>query len=400
MSARRLWFDLTTVASLAPPAVGVPRVELNVADALFASGAEPFEVAFCLYDGRLGRYVALTRDGFEQLRALHRTATPSAGLVALDVRLDIDGERGIFSRGDVFVTTGFYWRPGLANLPHLYALRDAIGLAVVVTCHDLIPILFPQFVPNLVGLVAPVLADVARHADHVLCISKSAANDLAAWAPTLGLRPPATSVLPLGAALVAAESSPSDRVARLGHAPFVLVVGTVETRKNQDVLRRAYATLVDRGVPDLPTLVVVGQIGHEGAAFVDAVAADPRTRDRIVVLSGVPDHELAWLYRRCRFTLYPSLYEGWGLPVSESLAFGRPCIATDRGALPEAGGDFCDYVDPLDADAWADRIAAWIADPDGLAAREADIAARYRPPTWTASAAHVRAVCSALPDPR
>lgn len=389
----RLWIDLTTVASLAPPAVGVPRVELNVAAALLATGDD---VEPCLYDARLGRYVALTREGFARLLALHRSTTPGPGFVELDVRLDIDGTRGIFSRGDVFVTTGFHWRPGLANLPHLFALRDAVGLKVVATCHDLIPILFPELVPNLVDVVAPALTEVVRHADHVLCISRSAANDLATWSRTLGLSPPATSVLPIGGALPAPDAEPSARVARAADRPFVLVVGTVESRKNQDVLRRAYATLVERGVVDLPTLVVVGQIGHGGAAFVDAVAADSRVRDRIVVLSGVADHELAWLYRRCRFTLYPSIYEGWGLPVSESLAFGRPCIASDRGALTEAGGDFCVYVDPFDAAAWAVAIERWVAQPDALAACAADIARRYRAPRWEDSAQHVRRVVATL----
>ncbi|MDT8349839.1 glycosyltransferase, partial [Roseomonas mucosa] len=69
---------------------------------------------------------------------------------------------------------------------------------------------------------------------------------------------------------------------------------------------------------------------------------------KIRLVRDPSDEELLALYRGCRFTLFPSLFEGWGLPVSESLALGRPCIASNRTSLPEAGGALARYFDPDD----------------------------------------------------
>ena len=76
----------------------------------------------------------------------------------------------------------------------------------------------------------------------------------------------------------------------------------------------------------------------------------------IAVAETPSDAELAFLYRNCRFTVFPSLYEGWGLPIGESLWFGKLCIASKTSSMPEVGGDLVDYVDPKDADSLQQAI--------------------------------------------
>jgi hypothetical protein len=91
------------------------------------------------------------------------------------------------------------------------------------------------------------------------------------------------------------------------------------------------------------------------------------------------------------FTVYSSLYEGWGLPVAESLALGKSCIASDASSLPEVGGDFPEYIDPTDVSAWADRLSFYIDNPDAVREREEKIRSEYVPPTREETA-------RALPD--
>src|SRR5207302_11239749 len=112
----------------------------------------------------------------------------------------------------------------------------------------------------------------------------------------------------------------SEKVAEVLAQRFLLCVSTIESRKNQQTLCRAYARLVHWGVADLPLLALAGGIGHGGQDVINEIGFDRRLAGRVVALVGCSDADLAALYRGCLFALYPSLYEGWGLPVSEALA--------------------------------------------------------------------------------
>jgi glycosyltransferase involved in cell wall biosynthesis len=81
--------------------------------------------------------------------------------------------------------------------------------------------------------------------------------------------------------------------------------------------------------------VIVGGVAWNGADTARALAEDQRLRGLVVLLEDVDDTALTWLYDRALLTVYPSLYEGWGLPVAESLARGRICIASRRSSVPE-----------------------------------------------------------------
>jgi glycosyltransferase involved in cell wall biosynthesis len=82
------------------------------------------------------------------------------------------------------------------------------------------------------------------------------------------------------------------------------------------------------------------------------------------------------------FTVYPSLYEGWGLPVAESLTLGQFCIASSTSSLPEVGGDLIEYIDPWDVYKWAERIHWYATHPDELHQKKEAIRANYQPYQW------------------
>ena len=87
------------------------------------------------------------------------------------------------------------------------------------------------------------------------------------------------------------------------------------------------------------------------------------------------DRELEFLYRNCRFTIMASLYEGWGLPVGESLSYGKTAVISNTTSLPEVGGDLVEYCDPASVDSIVEACLRLIADPAHRAALEARIAA-------------------------
>src|SRR4029453_14600173 len=108
-------------------------------------------------------------------------------------------------------------------------------------------------------------------------------------------------------------------------------------------------------------------VGHRGWMmddFIGELKRNPATRDRIMVLHAVSDEMLNRLYDACLFTVYPSFYEGYGLPVVESLAHGKICVAANTGSIPEVPGDLCPMLDPLNEAEWHDTLTALIKQGD------------------------------------
>jgi glycosyltransferase involved in cell wall biosynthesis len=114
-----------------------------------------------------------------------------------------------------------------------------------------------------------------------------------------------------------------------------------------------------------------------------AELAESRYLDgKIILYSDLSDAELRETYRRCLFSVYPSILEGFGLPVAESLEQGKLCVASRRAAIPEVGGDLVDYIDPDDEAGTLAVLERAIFDDAYRGAREAQISAEYRPMSW------------------
>jgi glycosyltransferase involved in cell wall biosynthesis len=178
----------------------------------------------------------------------------------------------------------------------------------------------------------------------------------------------------------------------------VLFVSTIEARKNHLLLFRAWRRLLAE-MPDdqVPSLVFAGRVGWLVDDLLTQLDNTNHLDGRIVLVEDPSDADLAALYRGCLFTVFPSLAEGWGLPVTESLAFGKPCLIADTTALPEAGGDFARYFDPDDLNDAVRAIRAVLEDRAGLAAWTDRIAREFRPTPWSASAEAL--IAALLPEP-
>lgn len=100
-------------------------------------------------------------------------------------------------------------------------------------------------------------------------------------------------------------------------------------------------------------------------------------------IKDASDETVRWLYENCEFTLFPSLYEGWGLPVSESLLHGKVCLASDRSSIREVEPDLTELLDPFDVSLWAKRVQYWHGNPAARAAKEKLILDCYVRPKWS-----------------
>jgi glycosyltransferase involved in cell wall biosynthesis len=244
----------------------------------------------------------------------------------------------------------------LSTNSYLTAWFTRIPVAVVV--YDLItfkPDARPQRRASLIerATAGPAI----RRAARLLCISQWTLEDLVQRFPRAA---PKATAIPLAA------SPPPDvdadaAVARLGlDRPYVAAVGTLEPRKNLGRLIEAWSRL-PADIRASHTLALVGPKGWE----MDEVLAPVRSaRDDVRVLGFVSDDDLAALYMRCELFAYPSLYEGFGLPVLEAMQAGAPVVCSRTSSLPEVGGDAVAYVDPLDPGDIAAALERLLRDPE------------------------------------
>jgi len=269
-------------------------------------------------------------------------------------------------------------------------------IAYIPFVHDLIPVVTPQFCTlAIVEEFTAWLAGVFEHADAFLTNSHSTARDLHGAADRIGRTLAGTRVevarldADLGGGGAPLPPSSLDRWG-LRDDPFVLLVSTIEPRKNHVLALAAWRDLIRRLGPDkVPRLVCAGRDGWMNEEFYGRLAADPDLLRSVVVLHHLSDAELSLLYRSCFCTVYPSLYEGWGLPVSESLGHGRLAVIADNSALPEAGAGFAIPFASGDPGALAAAMERLIVDGDWRRTREAALAAGYRPRSWGAIASQI-----------
>jgi len=267
----------------------------------------------------------------------------------------------------------------------------------VVTIHDLTLFDHPEWHERAkVPYFRAMIRASARQAAGLVCVSHHTAERLAAVVPT---RAP-VAVVPHGVdhERFRPEPDPGDagRLAALGvRAPFVAFVGTLEPRKGVPALVRAVARLA-ASHPELQ-LVLAGRPGWGADEVEAAVAAAPVLTGRVLRTGYVDDPTRTALLRGAAVVAYPSLEEGFGLPVLEALAVGAPVVTTTGSAMEEVAGDAAVLVPPGDEAALAAAIEAVLAGGPDVDRRRAAGPRTAAPYTWEASAAaHVKVYAEAM----
>lgn len=218
----------------------------------------------------------------------------------------------------------------------------------VTMIHDLTPLLFPHYHRYHSQLLQKIfLPGILRRASLILANSKHTASDIRRHFPAVSDR---IATIPLGSDPVFRPTPEPELLTALQlPGPYWLAVGTIEPRKNLVRLLEAYRLYRESDRP-FTALVIVGQRGWKAEPFYEALASHP-FREDILLTGYVSDEQLAALYSHALALVYPSEYEGFGLPVLEAMACGCPVICSDRSSLPEVGGEVARYVDPMDTPA-------------------------------------------------
>ncbi len=363
--------------ALLSPGTGIAAYTRNLAQALLRTGQ--VEARFFYYAGwsRILREVSL--PALSPLKRLVKTLVPRPYEVSRLV------QQWRFRKGVA------KYRPDLYHEPNYLAFR--FDGPIVITVHDLSHVRYPEMHPaDRVRAMNKFLPPAVETAAQIMVDSKFVKDEVVSY---FGVDPAKVHAIHLGvgknyAPRSAAELGPA--LARLGLSAkrYILAVGTLEPRKNLLQAIDAYAGLPEAVRKSTP-LVIAGMKGWLAEELQTRIRKY-EDRGEVRWLGYVPAEILPMLYSGARMLVYPSLYEGFGLPVLEAMASGIPVITSNQASLPEVAGEAGIMVDPRDGDALREAMLRLIED-DREARRRIDLglaqAARF---TWRSCAENTLAV--------
>lgn len=258
----------------------------------------------------------------------------------------------------------------------------AQGVKLVQTIHDMIPIVVPQYNGHSTDIMVAYCKKVLPVATRLVVVSQNTKADVTSWLASNNLPVPPIGVVRLGEdfSVTKKAAPPHPELSGLKKDNFILCVGTVEARKNHTILYYAYKLAKSQGI-ELPTLVVVGGRGYRTENIVDIIQDDPDTRSSILLPTNVDDSALAWLYENCYFTVYPSFYEGWGIPIAESMFNKKPALVSATSSMTEIAGDLVEYFNPFSSEECLQGLVKLSNKSENTKARKK--LSSYKPTTWT-----------------
>ena len=261
----------------------------------------------------------------------------------------------LLRNADIFHST--FW-----PLPEV--VHTSLRMKRFMTIYDLIPILYPKYVNTGSDHILKVVRSISPN-DFVLSISQYTKQDLCEFTD---IDPERVLVTPLAASssFYCCKDSTILKDARtkygIPEAPYILSLSAPEPRKNISQTIRCFSRVVEEGGhPDI-NLVLVGAKGWDYSSTFDKLKISTTIRKRIIVPGYVADEDLAAVYSGALMFVYPSFYEGFGLPPLEAMQCGVPVITSNTSSLPEVVGDAGIMVDPTDSDALCQAISDLYAD--------------------------------------
>jgi glycosyltransferase involved in cell wall biosynthesis len=353
-----LYLDYSTMLKWQGNPTGIPRTVYCLAQAMKA--LDPL-VELIAVDDELGAFhhVAMRETGF---------------FIAEKVR---------FKPADVLLSTGANWAFACYN-EQIREVKAQGGLFYQLF-YDLIPTLFPYYYEqgrSFGDYFGDWTKQTVSLCDGAFAISECSKKDIVDWCRLDESEAKQVKVIRLGEdfAGIPINEGNADRFADLNE--FLLCVGTLEIRKNQACLLNAYRQLARRDPNCLPQLVFAGRNGWLDGGIRFQIENDRELSGLVRVVTDATDAELEGLYRRCLFTLFPALYEGWGLPVAESLKYGKPCICSDTSSMPEIAPNLTRFASPYSVADWVQHIEELLFAKGVLSAEAFRIEKYYVPTKW------------------
>jgi glycosyltransferase involved in cell wall biosynthesis len=234
-------------------------------------------------------------------------------------------------------------------------LQEAGNILKFITIHDLIPFICPEYCHSSSADYMKTIVDSIKPDTNVICVSNATKNDLFTFMPFLD--PDKVSVVCLAAGDHFYRCCDLNRISQTRikynippESDYLLALSTLQPRKNFERIIRSFVELVKaEHVKDL-NLVLVGADGWDYKKIYDEIKGAGELSNKIILTGYVPDEDLAPLYSGAMVFLYPSLYEGFGLPPLEAMQCGTPVITSNNSSLPEVAGHAAIMIDPRDGD--------------------------------------------------
>lgn len=287
--------------------------------------------------------------------------------------------------GDVFLVPGSPWFLD-DYVETVRWIRDRHRMTFSLLIHDMFPVFNPEWCDRgVITSFARWHSRILPLTDQIFTTSTATAADVMTYLNRMQVAV-ARRPVRIGAGNAFGKSGVTGKTVVEGK--YVLFVSTLEARKNHALLLRVWRRLLEkRGPKGTPDLIFAGRRGWLVDDMMQQLENTRWLNGKIRHIASPSDGELADLYRDCLFTVFPSFAEGWGLPVAESLLFGKPCLASSAPAIMEAGGDFVRYFDPENANDAQRVIEETLDDPEELAAWTSRIRREFRPRSWASCAA-------------
>jgi len=408
---KKLWIDVTMLVNWSGKMTGIQRVEYNLAKRF----ALKDNVRFFVFDK--GNNILIDFDfkhieykiNTQQDQSAYQQAVVStelSGLARIRHSAILDPVRPLYNRlkpiaktslhklrninaepqksaeilaGDtVLILSGDWSDDSFVNL--MLEKKEIHNFHMIQIVYDMLPALYPgYFVKGMPEQFASYMKRILPNSDKVLAISESTKRDIVEFGKRNSLKKLSVDVFRLGDDFVESSAAKPDFI----KGDFILTVGTFEARKNHQLIYYAYREAMNRGI-DLPPVVVAGKKGWLIEDLFYLITNDPIISKKFIFVQPT-DKELAWLYKNCLFTLFPSFYEGWGLPVAETLFNGKLCLSSNSSSMPEIAGDLIDYYSPNDPEGLLEKIVLYLENPELLKSKEDAIKAQYKPTSWDGS---------------
>ena len=385
---RNIYFDISALRDNGSSFNGISRVILSTIKNL-ASMSESFKIFGISF-----------RDEDNDYRIWHISELVKySNNILADIYIDsITLERP--QKGDIIMLWGEQWlfRNSIGATERL---KQEIGVSVVSLIHDLVPFYRPELYWD--GFAERYIECINKKigiSNILFVYSQNTYKDLYETFPNKkDIIEKKTVILRLGdhndRKYEAKEPVLPDGITNKN---FILYVSTIQARKNHESLVQVWRRMIREDIKKCPHLLLIGRKGWKVDELIDCIENDEEIKQRIHIKEYVTDEELKWLYRSCIFQIYPSLYEGWGLPIAEALYEGTFCLVSKTSSMPEVGRNFVDYIDPLNLVHMYERIQYYLNNSERILEKNEIIKREYKANSWQSFAdavsQHIRLIPS------
>ncbi len=332
---------------------------------------------------------AIKRVGRKTIHLTHKT---KLALQSKSSKNSINIQEVKLEPNDIILIPGRLW-DHQEFINYITGYKEKVGFKLAVVIYDLVPIYQQHtFGPGLTDRYAPYIFQSVYYADLLLPISESTKSDLLRFSNEMGLKVPQVKVIRLG------DDNPSAilKQPEIGvdiNKGFGICIGTIEARKNHTLIYYAYKLAASEGVELAPT-IIIGKPGWLTDNIVYFIEHDSDVKEKIKIISNITDAEISWLYKNALFSVYPSQYEGWGLPIAESLVYGTPVVASNTSSMKEIS-DLTDLISPFDSRELMERLK-YYSNKDNSFKKRQRISKEYSSHSWKSLAKTLSRVLSSI----